>query len=130
KVFAVTGAGDRVPGRPVHLPALEGSGGGKGGADAGNGGIARLGDDAEDLTMAGRHLGAGERSPGQVAVNRARPIALGPQVDEHKIARANGSIAAWTRRVVRIAAVRVDGADGRMVGYQLVRGEVVEDALL
>ncbi len=75
-------------------------------------------------------LCADEAGPRQIAVHGTRLIELGPQVDEDEIAFADGTVAASSGSVVRIAAVRTDADDGRMIGDESVSGEVIQNALL
>src|SRR5205823_11454996 len=92
--------------------------------------VAGFGHDREDIRVLPRHFFADEARPRQIAVYTVRLIALGPQVDEHEVVFADRRIAGRSGRVVRIAAVRADGADGRMIRDQIVLGEMIEDALL
>ena len=66
------------------------------------------GDDLKDRLVLVRHFAADEAGPRQIAVDSARLIELGPQIDENEIALADGAIAVGSGRVVRIAAVRAD----------------------
>src|SRR6185436_11150983 len=95
-----------------------------------DGGIACLGDDAEDLAMLRAWLGADEGGPGQVAVDGPRLVELGPQVHQDEVALLDRRVTPLPWRIMWIAAVRADGADRRMIGEQVVLAKVVEDDLL
>ena len=89
------------------------------------------GHDPEDLLVLGRDLLADEADPRQIAVDGPRFVQLGPQVDEDEIALFHRRIVgAGGRLVVRVAAVRADADDRRMVRNEMVLLEVVEDAPL
>ncbi len=66
-----------------------------------NGGVTRGGDDPENLFAFRRNLGADESHPREIAVNSAWPIELGPEVDQHQVARCDRCIAANDRLIVR-----------------------------
>ena len=57
-----------------------------------------MGDNVEDLRIAWRHFFAHETSPGQIAVDRAGPIQLCPEVDENEINHVVAIIDSMTPR--------------------------------
>ena len=131
-VLAVAGLLDHVARRLVDLPALQRLARGEGRAHPRDGRVAGRGHDLRrsSRTSAGTSR-ADEAGPRQVAVDGPRPVALGPQVDQHEVALADRRVAARRRLVVRVAAVRADAR--RSAGDRSVEPcsrEVVEDALL
>ena len=130
EIVAIPGFLDHVAGRPVHLPALELLAGLERGADALNRGVPSRDDNVEHLDVLGRRRFTDERDAGQIAVNGSRLGELSPQVHQHEIALANLGVAAGLRLIMRVAAVRADADDGRMIGGQPVALEMVENVLL
>jgi len=109
---AMAGALDHVAARAIDLEAAEGPSGGEGLFDQGDRCVAGLGDDLED---GGVLLGDGladEADAGQVAVDAAGPVHLGPEVDQDEVALADLGVAAGHGLVVRVAAVGADADDG------------------
>ena len=127
---AVASPFDDIAGRSIDLPAVQHFAGGEGGADALDGGITGASHDLKDRLVLLGNLSADEAGPCQIAVDGTRFVELGPQVDEDEIAFADGTVAVGAGSVVRIAAVRADADNGRMIGNQFVGGEVIENALL
>src|SRR5262249_4224358 len=121
---------DHVSSRVIDLPALYRLALRKRRAHALYGRVAGRRDDAEPGLVLRRHRFPDEAGPRQVAVDGARLPQLRPQVDEHEVAFADDARIARLRLVVRVAAVRADGDDRRMVALQPVLLEMIEDALL
>src|SRR5262249_22369517 len=92
--------------------------------------VARGGDDAEDLLVLFGSLGPDVTHLREIAVDRARPIDLGPEIDQHQASFANLAIGPGDRRIVRVARVRSLADDRRMVRDAAVTLEVSEDGLL
>ena len=77
-----------------------------------------------------RDRGADEADAGQVAVDGAGLVELGPEVDQDEVALADRGVVVGPGLVMRVAAVRADGDDRRRIGRQAVLLEVVEDRRL
>lgn len=119
---------DDVTGRSVEFPALEGAALVVGFSGGGDGGVTGAGDDGEDFLIFFRDGGTDEGDPGEVAVDSARAVELGPEVEEDEVALADGGIVgSGLGFEVGIAAVRADADDGRAIGGEAVAVEVVHD---
>ena len=128
EILTVPCAVDHVADRLVHLPALNRRPFGKRALDSTDGRVAGTRDDLENLLVACRHRLADEPGPRQVAVDGPWAIEFGPQVDQHKIVGMNDAVRPGLRAIVRIAAVRADGADRWMVHHKLVFGKMLQNA--
>ena len=128
--IAEAGFLDRVAGGPIDLPTLQRFLLGERIFDALHGRIAPGRHDVEDLRVLVGDVVADKRSPRQIAVDGSRLIDLGPEIDEHEIALANRAFGPLSRLVVRIAAMRADGADRRMIHDEAVLFEVLHDPAL
>src|SRR5438132_1887104 len=118
EILAVTGLLDDVPGGLVHLPTLKWPMILEGVAYTGNGGVTGRGHDTKDLLVNGRHFLANKAGPGEIAVNGTGLVQFAPEIDENEVSRSNRSVRSGTRLVMRVAAVRADSADGRVVGHE------------
>src|SRR6516164_4715971 len=96
---------DHGAGGLIDLPALERATLGKRGAHGRNRRIPAPRDHVKHVRDPWRHRAAGKGDPGQIAVDRARLIAFGPQIDEHETFLSHYRVPAGDRLVVRIAAV-------------------------
>src|SRR5262245_6313869 len=85
---------------------------------AGDPGIAGFGNYLENLLELIRDLFSNETGPGEIAVNRTRLVQLCPQIDQNEIAFADSSRRAGFRLVVRIATVRTDSDNRRVIADQ------------
>src|SRR6516225_2487140 len=115
KRVAIAGMFDDATRGLVNFPALQRLVGVERRANFRNAGVTGPRDDREHLADLGRDVTAGKGDTREVAINRARPIALGPQIDEHEAAFGDHRVLASDRLVVRIAAVGTDGTDRRMI---------------
>ncbi len=86
------------------------------------------GDDLKDVAVRFRYALADVTDTCEVAVDAARTVQLGPEVDEDEIAgRDRRVVGAGGGLEVGIAAVRAGPDDGGAVGRQAVDVEVVHD---
>src|SRR5262249_702890 len=130
EVLSITGLVDDRARGVIHLPPLEGSLPGKGLFHAVEPRVTRRGHDVEDLRVHLGYLLANECDAGKVPVDRARLVELGPEINQHKVAGADGRVVLSRRSIMRIARVRTDAYDGGMVGHEVMIGEVLHDSIL
>ena len=95
------------------------------------GGVAGAGHDAEDL-LAGWSVGEAAQTPhpGDVGVDAAGRLLLGPEVDQQEVALADRRGVSGARLVVGIGAVGVDAHDRVRLGPQAGLLEGVQDEAL
>src|ERR1039458_2144721 len=113
----------------IHLPSGDGLVRGDGVLRGLYADVAGLGDNFENFAMAVRGL-AHDADPGDVVINRAWFIFFAPDVEQNEVAFANGHRMRRARLVVRIAAVGVDGDDGRIVGDHVLARETFFEPVL
>src|SRR5581483_5172641 len=110
--------------------AAEGLGGGDGLGDATDGGIAGAGHDSEDVTDFISGLVAAKAGPGDVVVDGAGTIELGPHIQQNEATGSDWRGDLVSRLVMRVGGVGI-GADNRaVVGDQAGLGEAGKDELL
>src|SRR5437867_8958015 len=97
KAVAITGVGDHLARDRIHLVAIEGLPLAHSLFDESDGRIAGVAYERENLLMTRRNLGTHESGPGDVSIDAQ--WLLGPEVDQDKVTRADGSGVFGSRRV-------------------------------
>src|SRR5262249_41898254 len=126
----VTGLFDHGSRCFIDLPALERFVAGIAVTDPAYPGVAGRGNDIEYFDIFLRDAISGVPRPGQVAIDAAGVVQLCPQVDEDEVIRPDDAGRTRLRLIMRVAAVRADGADRWMITRQAVFVEVFQDPLL
>ncbi len=121
---------DDGAGGAVGLLAADRKMAGDAALDEGDGGVAGVGDDAEDARMMVGDAVADGAHPGEVAVDGIGVALLGEEVEEDEVAARDGGVAMRGRGEVGVGGVGVDGDDGSFVGMEMMGGDAVEDELL
>src|SRR5580698_5423443 len=83
-----------------------------------DGAIAGIAHYLKDILQGGRRACAAKPGPGDVVEHGGRPIQLGPHIDEHGVALADGAAAFRRGLVMRIRHVRIDRDDRAVIGEQ------------
>src|SRR6201993_2557059 len=126
EIIAVTGFLDVIAGSPIHLPAgntLTGIDRFEHGLDAG---VSCVANDLKNFALLVRWRLANVSSPRNVVVDSPRRIFLAPDIEQDEIALADRGRAFGVGFVVRIAAVRVDGDHGRVIGDEILALKTLE----
>src|SRR5882762_3147884 len=130
EVVAVSLCLDVAPRGAIHLPA----GNAASGADRIqydlHAGVARVANDAKNLTHAVRRCLAHKAGPGYVVINCARSIFLRPNIEQNEVALANRRGAPRLRFVMRITAVSVHRHDRWIIRHQILAAKRFHEPLL
>src|SRR5690349_3889610 len=101
EIWAETAAVDETACRVVHFKTTERPAGRDRFGDALDGGITGAGHDSEYIANGIAGLIAAEAGPGDVVIDRARLIELGPHIQQHEIAGPDGRRRFFARFVMR-----------------------------
>ncbi len=127
ELISISGLDDHRPRRVVHLESPDRTTGRERRPHRVDRCIASLGDSLENLFILLRHSLADEPDPRQVAIDRFRPIHLGPEVDQDEVPLPDRRIVLRRVLEMRIAAVRADAHDRRTVRRHARLAEVLEN---
>src|SRR5580693_5693256 len=115
---------------PVHFPSTHRAATGDAFLHHFYSGVACVANHSENFLHSSRWRVAHEAGPGDVVIDGARRILLGPNVEQNEITFANGRRVFSVWFVVRIAAMGVDSDDGRIVRHQILALESLHEPLL
>ena len=84
----------------------------------------------ENLALAIGGRPAHKTGPGNIVINRAGRVLLGPDIEQHEIAFPNGTGACSRRLIMGISAISVHRDNGRVFGDQVFPREGFHEPLL
>src|SRR5215469_13676333 len=130
KVLAVSGLGDGLTHRIIHLPPRDLPSGSNGILDKLDSSITRRPHHLEDFLDAIGHRVADETGPSDVVIHRVGHVLFAPDVEQNPIAFADRRRGGLFRPVMRVAAVRIHGNYRRIGSREILAPEGFYDPLL
>src|SRR5436305_1565984 len=120
EVVAVSGFGNALPHRIIHLIARNLLACSDGILHELNSGVARLAHNFENFPRAVRRRGANEARPCDVVIHSIRRVLLRPNIEQNEVAFTDRQrvLAVWT--IVRVTAVRIHRDHGSIAGDQIL----------
>src|ERR1700723_1273226 len=111
EVIAEAGLRDVISRCPIYFPAAHSAAAGDAFLHCLYSSITGIANHVENFAHAVRRSVADEAGPGNVVINGCRRIFLRPDVEQNKIALANGCRVFSTRFIMRVAAMGVNSDD-------------------